>query len=161
MTAPPNTTRICASRFNCIQSPMGHGPRCRISELAGIRQGGTRSLSQPLGPLPWPSTSASGQTRKYSPRAKHFRVALNNGHSSAAPFSPVALQSGSAAPADLSSWAARRRRRSRSGCRPCAGQPRAPGVQSIADALNARGSPTPRGGRWYATSVRNVLARAC
>jgi DNA invertase Pin-like site-specific DNA recombinase len=29
----------------------------------------------------------------------------------------------------------------------------------IADALNARGISTPRGGRWHASSVRNVLAR--
>jgi DNA invertase Pin-like site-specific DNA recombinase len=30
----------------------------------------------------------------------------------------------------------------------------------IADALNARGITTPRGGRWYASSVRNVLESA-
>lgn len=30
----------------------------------------------------------------------------------------------------------------------------------IADALNARGITTPRGGQWYASSVRNVLERA-
>jgi hypothetical protein len=30
----------------------------------------------------------------------------------------------------------------------------------IADALNARGIGTPRGGRWYAKSVSNVLARS-
>jgi DNA invertase Pin-like site-specific DNA recombinase len=33
-------------------------------------------------------------------------------------------------------------------------------LRDIADALNARGIATPRGGRWYATSVRNALARA-
>jgi DNA invertase Pin-like site-specific DNA recombinase len=33
-------------------------------------------------------------------------------------------------------------------------------LRDIADALNARGIPTPRGGQWYAASVRNVLARA-
>jgi DNA invertase Pin-like site-specific DNA recombinase len=33
-------------------------------------------------------------------------------------------------------------------------------LTKIADALNARGVPTPRGGRWFAMSVRNVLARA-
>jgi DNA invertase Pin-like site-specific DNA recombinase len=33
-------------------------------------------------------------------------------------------------------------------------------LHQIADALNARGITTPRGGRWYASSVRNVLARA-
>jgi DNA invertase Pin-like site-specific DNA recombinase len=33
-------------------------------------------------------------------------------------------------------------------------------LRAIADALNARGVPTPRGGRWYAMSVRNVMARA-
>jgi DNA invertase Pin-like site-specific DNA recombinase len=33
-------------------------------------------------------------------------------------------------------------------------------LREIADALNARGISTPRGGQWYATSVRNVLARA-
>jgi DNA invertase Pin-like site-specific DNA recombinase len=33
-------------------------------------------------------------------------------------------------------------------------------LRDIADALNMRGIPTPRGGQWYATSVRNVLARA-
>ena len=32
-------------------------------------------------------------------------------------------------------------------------------LNKIAAALNARGIPTPRGGRWYAMSVRNVLAR--
>ena len=32
-------------------------------------------------------------------------------------------------------------------------------LRAIADALNARGVPTPRGGRWHATSVRNALAR--
>jgi len=33
-------------------------------------------------------------------------------------------------------------------------------LRQIADALNARGIPTPRGGRWYACSVRNTLERA-
>jgi DNA invertase Pin-like site-specific DNA recombinase len=33
-------------------------------------------------------------------------------------------------------------------------------LRAIAEALNARGIPTPRGGRWHAMSVRNVLARA-
>jgi DNA invertase Pin-like site-specific DNA recombinase len=33
-------------------------------------------------------------------------------------------------------------------------------LREIADALNARGVPTARGGRWFATSVSNVLARA-
>ncbi len=33
-------------------------------------------------------------------------------------------------------------------------------LRDIADALNARGVATPRGGRWHATSVRNALARA-
>lgn len=33
-------------------------------------------------------------------------------------------------------------------------------LREIADALNARGIATPRGGRWFASSVRNVLARA-
>jgi hypothetical protein len=33
-------------------------------------------------------------------------------------------------------------------------------LREIADALNARGISTPRGGQWYAASVRNVLARA-
>lgn len=32
-------------------------------------------------------------------------------------------------------------------------------LHQIADALNARGITTPRGGAWYAKSVRNVLAR--
>jgi len=32
-------------------------------------------------------------------------------------------------------------------------------LRQIADALNARGITTPRGGRWHASSVRNVLAR--
>ena len=39
----------------------------------------------------------------------------------------------------------------------------AAGAQSlhqIADALNARGINTPRGGRWYAKSVANVLVRS-
>ena len=33
-------------------------------------------------------------------------------------------------------------------------------LRDIADALNARGISTPRGGRWYASSVKNVLARS-
>jgi DNA invertase Pin-like site-specific DNA recombinase len=33
-------------------------------------------------------------------------------------------------------------------------------LRAIAEALNARGIPTPRGARWHATSVRNVFARA-
>ncbi len=33
-------------------------------------------------------------------------------------------------------------------------------LHAIADALNARGITTPRGGAWYAKSVSNVLARA-
>ena len=33
-------------------------------------------------------------------------------------------------------------------------------LRAIAEALNARGIPTPRGGRWHATSVRNALARS-
>jgi DNA invertase Pin-like site-specific DNA recombinase len=33
-------------------------------------------------------------------------------------------------------------------------------LHQIADALNARGISTPRGGQWYAKSVSNVLARA-
>jgi DNA invertase Pin-like site-specific DNA recombinase len=33
-------------------------------------------------------------------------------------------------------------------------------LHQIADALNARGISTPRGGAWYAKSVSNVLARA-
>ena len=33
-------------------------------------------------------------------------------------------------------------------------------LHQIAEALNARGITTPRGGRWYASSVRNVLERA-
>jgi DNA invertase Pin-like site-specific DNA recombinase len=32
-------------------------------------------------------------------------------------------------------------------------------LHQIADALNARGITTPRGGHWHASSVRNVLAR--
>jgi DNA invertase Pin-like site-specific DNA recombinase len=32
--------------------------------------------------------------------------------------------------------------------------------EDIADALNARGMATARGGRWYGSSVRNILARA-
>jgi DNA invertase Pin-like site-specific DNA recombinase len=32
-------------------------------------------------------------------------------------------------------------------------------LRQIADALNSRGVPTPRGGRWHAMSVRNALAR--
>jgi DNA invertase Pin-like site-specific DNA recombinase len=32
-------------------------------------------------------------------------------------------------------------------------------LRAVADALNARGISAPRGGRWYATSVRNALAR--
>jgi Recombinase len=33
-------------------------------------------------------------------------------------------------------------------------------LRQIANALNARGISAPRGGQWYATSVRNILARA-
>jgi DNA invertase Pin-like site-specific DNA recombinase len=33
-------------------------------------------------------------------------------------------------------------------------------LHQVADALNARGIATPRGGKWYAKSVSNVLARA-
>ena len=33
-------------------------------------------------------------------------------------------------------------------------------LHQIADALNSRGIATPRGGRWYAKSVSNVLARS-
>ena len=33
-------------------------------------------------------------------------------------------------------------------------------LRQIADALNARGISTPRGGAWHASSVRNVLVRA-
>jgi Recombinase len=33
-------------------------------------------------------------------------------------------------------------------------------LHQIADALNARGISTPRGGQWYAKSVSNLLARA-
>ena len=33
-------------------------------------------------------------------------------------------------------------------------------LRRIADALNARGITTPRGGKWHASSVRNALARA-
>jgi DNA invertase Pin-like site-specific DNA recombinase len=33
-------------------------------------------------------------------------------------------------------------------------------LHQVADALNARGITTPRGGRWYAKSVSNMLARA-
>ena len=33
-------------------------------------------------------------------------------------------------------------------------------LRAIAEALNARGVPTPRGGRWHAMSVRNVVARS-
>jgi hypothetical protein len=32
-------------------------------------------------------------------------------------------------------------------------------LREIAEALNARGIATPRGGQWYAQSVANVLAR--
>ena len=32
-------------------------------------------------------------------------------------------------------------------------------LRAIAEALNARGVPTPRGGRWHAMSVRNAMAR--
>jgi DNA invertase Pin-like site-specific DNA recombinase len=32
--------------------------------------------------------------------------------------------------------------------------------REIADALNARGVSTPRGGSWHATSIKNVLARS-
>ena len=33
-------------------------------------------------------------------------------------------------------------------------------LREIAEVLNARGIATARGGRWYAQSVANVLARA-
>jgi hypothetical protein len=34
-------------------------------------------------------------------------------------------------------------------------------LHQIADALNACGITTPRGGRWFASSVRNALERRC
>jgi hypothetical protein len=34
------------------------------------------------------------------------------------------------------------------------------GNRALASALNARGVATARGGAWYASTVRNVLARA-
>ena len=40
------------------------------------------------------------------------------------------------------------------------GRTGATSLHQIADALNARGITTPRGGQWYASSVRNVLERA-
>ena len=33
-------------------------------------------------------------------------------------------------------------------------------LRQIAEALNARGIPTARGGQWYAQSVANILERA-
>jgi DNA invertase Pin-like site-specific DNA recombinase len=33
--------------------------------------------------------------------------------------------------------------------------------RAIADALNARGIPTARGGEWHGSTVQNLLARAC
>jgi Recombinase len=33
-------------------------------------------------------------------------------------------------------------------------------LREIAEALNARGIPTARGGQWYAQSVANILERA-
>jgi hypothetical protein len=33
-------------------------------------------------------------------------------------------------------------------------------LSGIAEALNARGIPTPRGARWYPTTVKNVSAHA-
>ena len=33
-------------------------------------------------------------------------------------------------------------------------------LRAIANALNARGVPTARGGRWQAMTVSNILARA-
>jgi DNA invertase Pin-like site-specific DNA recombinase len=33
-------------------------------------------------------------------------------------------------------------------------------LRQIADALNARGIPTARGGQWYAQSIANILERA-
>jgi DNA invertase Pin-like site-specific DNA recombinase len=33
-------------------------------------------------------------------------------------------------------------------------------LRQVAEALNARGIPAPRGGEWHATSVRNVMLRA-
>lgn len=33
-------------------------------------------------------------------------------------------------------------------------------LRQLADALNARGIPTARGGQWYAQSVANILERA-
>jgi len=38
--------------------------------------------------------------------------------------------------------------------------PVATSLHQIADALNTRGITMPRGGEWYAKSVRNLLARA-
>ena len=33
-------------------------------------------------------------------------------------------------------------------------------LRAIAEAINARGVATPRGGRWYATSVSDAMARS-
>ena len=33
-------------------------------------------------------------------------------------------------------------------------------LRQVADALNARGIPTARGGQWYAQSIANILERA-
>lgn len=33
-------------------------------------------------------------------------------------------------------------------------------LREVADALNARGIATPRGGKWYATSIKNLLERS-
>jgi hypothetical protein len=33
-------------------------------------------------------------------------------------------------------------------------------LRDVADALNARGIATARGGKWYATSVKNLLERS-
>jgi Recombinase len=40
------------------------------------------------------------------------------------------------------------------------GRAGATSLHQIVDALNARGITTPRGGKWYAKSTSNVLARA-
>jgi DNA invertase Pin-like site-specific DNA recombinase len=34
-------------------------------------------------------------------------------------------------------------------------------LRAIADALNVRNVPTPRGGKWHAMTVRNAIARGC
>jgi DNA invertase Pin-like site-specific DNA recombinase len=92
----------------------------------------------------------SGRTKSALPAAKAKGVKLGNPHIEAARGEAVAAIK---AEAD----------RAAGNVLPIIAEIRKSGattLRAVAEALNARGVPTPRGGRWHAMSVRNALARA-